>query len=879
MKTFNDILNELAEPKARKEKEFKDKHVVQKMDHPVTDMDALTAKSMKKDKTKKASLHDDEDEAVYEEVELDEDITKMSHGRLKWHMNTGVPHGSYTKDEMKKERDRRLSRVDTHAAYKKAKAGLSEAAPKIKHTIDTIKKEREKNREHDAAMGRTPTGRKKPVRSMTSTQKSMASMRNEEVELDEAFNIEIGTKVAMKKGGKLVYGKVVGKEKVMGKPGVEVKWSNGIKGRFSNDRFAAMSMDRNADYVMEEVDQLAEISKKTLGSYVKKASSDVANKSAEHDVTMATHSGPEARKHRMGLRKDIRKREAGMGKALDRLTKEEVELDEISTSTLQRYKTKASKDIDFTNDENIVKKRSKGYAMASKKLTDRIMKKEEVELDEAVEVSHDRYMRSHGKRASGGHGMWMFTHKRMGDANVNDPKEVHSASGKFADAKKSAQQWAKKNGHSTVYVMEEVEQLDELSPNTLHSYIKGASKDLAKRSRMSGYDDKRGNYADGDKNRKRANKRMAGIASASGRMADKANQNEEVDLDEVLDTPKAMQSYKNKANRSKDRASNSAIAKMLRSKDGPQAADISKETETMDKRKKCLKMADRNAARKTRAMLMKKEEVELDEVSTSTLQRYKSKAAKDIDFYNDEKIVNKRSKGYAMASKKLTNRIMKKEEAELDEDVSKMSHGRLKFHMNNKHIPHGSYSWDQMKAERDRRLKTGQGEEYKKAKSSMSETAETLDKALELDEKGLWANIHAKRKRIKAGSGERMRKPGSKGAPTDADFKSAQESTQIDEISKEKAYKYWHKSYEDETERRGDIINRKTPATSDEKRKIANRAAGRKLATARVLGKDGMAAAQAAKARGKAGKKDKAVGSAVFQAFRKDRKKAKAEEK
>ena len=31
---------------------------------------------------------------------------------------------------------------------------------------------------------------------------------------------------------------------------------------------------------------------------------------------------------------------------------------------------------------------------------------------------------------------------------------------------------------------------------------------------------------------------------------------------------------------------------------------------------------------------------------------------------------------------------------------------------------------------------------------------------------GLWANIHAKRKRIAAGSGEKMRKPGSKGAPT-----------------------------------------------------------------------------------------------------------------
>ena len=36
---------------------------------------------------------------------------------------------------------------------------------------------------------------------------------------------------------------------------------------------------------------------------------------------------------------------------------------------------------------------------------------------------------------------------------------------------------------------------------------------------------------------------------------------------------------------------------------------------------------------------------------------------------------------------------------------------------------------------------------------------------------GLYANIHAKQKRIAAGSGERMRKPGTKGAPTSKDFK------------------------------------------------------------------------------------------------------------
>ena len=36
---------------------------------------------------------------------------------------------------------------------------------------------------------------------------------------------------------------------------------------------------------------------------------------------------------------------------------------------------------------------------------------------------------------------------------------------------------------------------------------------------------------------------------------------------------------------------------------------------------------------------------------------------------------------------------------------------------------------------------------------------------------GLYANIHAKRERIKEGSGEKMRKPGSKGAPTAKAFK------------------------------------------------------------------------------------------------------------
>jgi hypothetical protein len=42
--------------------------------------------------------------------------------------------------------------------------------------------------------------------------------------------------------------------------------------------------------------------------------------------------------------------------------------------------------------------------------------------------------------------------------------------------------------------------------------------------------------------------------------------------------------------------------------------------------------------------------------------------------------------------------------------------------------------------------------------------------------KGLWHNIHAKRKRIAKGSGERMRRPGEDGAPTAKALRASQTS-------------------------------------------------------------------------------------------------------
>jgi hypothetical protein len=84
---------------------------------------------------------------------------------------------------------------------------------------------------------------------------------------------------------------------------------------------------------------------------------------------------------------------------------------------------------------------------------------------------------------------------------------------------------------------------------------------------------------------------------------------------------------------------------------------------------------------------------------------------------------------YAEGDMRMTSRMggMYREEVKLDEDITKMSHGRLKFHLNT-NTPHGSYNNDELKAERDRRLKTGEGEDYRKAKSSMSEVTQSAVK-------------------------------------------------------------------------------------------------------------------------------------------------------
>jgi hypothetical protein len=69
MKTFKQLVNEVAEPKAGDEKRFKAKHMVAKYDHPAAEEDQFTADKVKKDKSKLSGHKDGEDEEVYEEAQ------------------------------------------------------------------------------------------------------------------------------------------------------------------------------------------------------------------------------------------------------------------------------------------------------------------------------------------------------------------------------------------------------------------------------------------------------------------------------------------------------------------------------------------------------------------------------------------------------------------------------------------------------------------------------------------------------------------------------------------------------------------------------------------------------------------------------------------
>jgi hypothetical protein len=175
----------------------------------------------------------------------------------------------------------------------------------------------------------------------------------------------------------------------------------------------------------EEVEVIDELSKKTMGSYVKKASGAEQPKNVMSPknvplTKIAAYQGDSETGH-FGKRfnqatydkaERLRKnRETGIKRAVDKITKEEVEqVDEISKATMGRYINKAKDSIDMTSYRSGIKdgtaissstpyksnnplekklsKRHKGIETAVKKLT----KEESENLDELSKATMGRYI-------------------------------------------------------------------------------------------------------------------------------------------------------------------------------------------------------------------------------------------------------------------------------------------------------------------------------------------------------------------------------------------------------------------------------------------------------------------------------------------------------
>ena len=111
------------------------------------------------------------------------------------------------------------------------------------------------------------------------------------------------------------------------------------------------------------------------------------------------------------------------------------------------------------------------------------------------------------------------------------------------------------------------------------------------------------------------------------------------------------------------------------------------------------------------------------------------------------------------------------------------------------------------------RTVAGAATKYAVSKSMNKEDVEEIE-----EKRGLWDNIHAKRKRIKAGSDERMRKPGSEGAPSAADLK----NSRTEEVDLEEATYFVH------TANKAHHVNKKIPTGKKD-------AMGQALMTSKVV--------------------------------------------
>jgi hypothetical protein len=124
--------------------------------------------------------------------------------------------------------------------------------------------------------------------------------------------------------------------------------------------FELLRKGKKAEVKKEEVEQIEELKKSTMGSYVKKASKDLHNTSFDHGEDEHRQYGepdgpfgdPDAEETMKKRERDIENRQKGINRAATKLSKEEVEqIDELSKDTLKSYVKGAKEDRAAHKDE------------------------------------------------------------------------------------------------------------------------------------------------------------------------------------------------------------------------------------------------------------------------------------------------------------------------------------------------------------------------------------------------------------------------------------------------------------------------------------------------------------------------------------------------
>ena len=257
----------------------------------------------------------------------------------------------------------------------------------------------------------------------------------------------------------------------------------------------------------ESVETLDEISKKTLGSYVKNASSDKGVKEFEMGYQAAGGIQPSEKEH-----KEVGKRRKGIAKAIDRLTKEDVteaELDEMISEVLSKSAEAGEWIKDFVNSENPKfagksKEKRKQMALAA------YYAKQNESLDEAelgaegdFKKASKKFVKAPTQDKQGKPEGSLEVKEDLDESikkndwvtHVDDESKVGKVTNVSGDKSSVDVKW--NNGKEDSHPAEKIkhlkealdeELLDELSKATLSNYVKDASSDRAGNSFTMGYE-------------------------------------------------------------------------------------------------------------------------------------------------------------------------------------------------------------------------------------------------------------------------------------------------------------------------------------------------------------------------------------------------------